>query len=56
MSMQERGAYITLMCLCWIQGTLPADVTLLARLCGVPLTAFRKIWPGIRGTMGAPST
>jgi uncharacterized protein YdaU (DUF1376 family) len=45
MSMQERGVYITLMCLCWIEGTLPADVSLLARLAGVPLPAFRKLWP-----------
>jgi uncharacterized protein YdaU (DUF1376 family) len=47
MSLQERGAYITLMCVCWQQGTLPASVEHLARLCGCPLVAFRRIWPAV---------
>lgn len=47
MSLQERGAYITLLCFCWIQGSLPRDVARLARLCGVPLATFRKIWPAL---------
>lgn len=47
MSMQERGVYITLICLCWTEGTIPADVKLLARLCGMPDSAFRKQWPAI---------
>lgn len=47
MSLQERGAYITLICQCWTEGTLPADVAWLARLCGTPLTAFRRLWPAI---------
>lgn len=47
MSLQERGAYITLLCLCWQQGTLPSDVDRLARLCGVPPTVFRRLWPAL---------
>lgn len=47
MSLQERGAYITLLCFCWIQGSLPQDVGRLARLCGVPFSSFRKIWPAL---------
>jgi uncharacterized protein YdaU (DUF1376 family) len=47
MSLQERGAYITLLCLCWTEGTLPADTDRLARLCGVPHAAFRRIWPAL---------
>ena len=47
MSLQERGAYITLLCLCWQQGALPADVSRLARLCGAPVTAFRRLWPAL---------
>lgn len=47
MSMQERGVYITLICKCWTEGTLPADPQLLARLCGFPVAAFRKCWPAI---------
>lgn len=47
MSLAERGAYITLICSCWLEGTLPSDVNRLARLCGCPLSAFRKIWPAL---------
>jgi uncharacterized protein YdaU (DUF1376 family) len=47
MSLQERGAYITLICLCWLEGTLPADVSRLARVCGTPLTVFRRLWPAL---------
>lgn len=47
MSLQERGAYITLICLCWLEGTLPRDQGRLSRLCGVPLTTFRKLWPAL---------
>lgn len=47
MSLAERGAYITLICKCWIEGSLPADVARLARLCGSPLPAFRRLWLAI---------
>ena len=47
MSMQERGVYITLICKCWTEGTLPSDLVLLARLCGFPSAAFRKCWTAI---------
>ncbi len=48
MSMQERGAYITLICYAWNE-PLPADVPGLSKLCGIPLAAFRKIWPALSG-------
>jgi uncharacterized protein YdaU (DUF1376 family) len=47
MSMAERGVYITLLSLCWIEGSLPSDVERLALLVGVPVTAFRKLWPAL---------
>ncbi len=47
MSLQECGAYIRLIALCWIEGTLPVDTERLARLVGVPLATFRKIWPAL---------
>jgi uncharacterized protein YdaU (DUF1376 family) len=47
MSLQERGAYITLICVCWTQGTLPDDKARLARLCGVPVHAFGRMWPAL---------
>ena len=47
-SMQERGVYITLLCVCWQQGSLPSDVAPLARFCGLPLQTFRKLWPAVQ--------
>jgi uncharacterized protein YdaU (DUF1376 family) len=46
MSLQERGAYITLLCLCWHE-PLPNDPDRLAALCGVPVSTFRKLWPAL---------
>jgi uncharacterized protein YdaU (DUF1376 family) len=47
MSLEERGAYITLLCLCWLEHKLPAEPEKLARMVGVPLPAFRKLWAAI---------
>lgn len=47
MSLQERGAYITLLCICWLEGSLPADVGRLANIVGTPRKAFAKFWPAI---------
>lgn len=47
MSLQERGAYITLLCLCWIKGSLPDQQDRMAKMCGIPLPAFRKVWPAL---------
>lgn len=44
MSLQERGAYITLICLCWQERTLPADMTRLARMVGLPTRTFTRLW------------
>lgn len=47
MTLQERGAYVTLLCLCWLEGTLPVDMGRLARLCGVPTATFQRLWPAL---------
>lgn len=44
MSLEERGAYITLMCFCWNEGELPADITRLSRLCGVSVDDMESLW------------
>lgn len=56
MSMQERGVYITLICKCWTEGTIPANLVLLARLCGFPVAAFRKCWTAIAPCFRAHSS
>ena len=49
MSLQERGAYITLLCFCWTNnGALPTDVARLATVCGTQPTVFAKVWPAVR--------
>ena len=47
MSLEERGAYITLLCLCWQECSLPTDPKRLAIMVGVPHKAFLRFWPAI---------
>jgi len=47
MRMAERGAYITLLCLCWTEQVLPADPDELARLCKIPRSLFMGMWPNL---------
>jgi uncharacterized protein YdaU (DUF1376 family) len=49
MSLQERGAYITLLCICWQEKSLPADLSRLANIVGVPLKVFTRLWPILSG-------
>ena len=44
MSLSERGAYITLLCICWTEGSLPSDPKRLSRLCGVSPSIMRRLW------------
>lgn len=48
MSLAECGAYIRLLCVCWWEGSLPADLSRLARIVGVSPRVFRLVWPAIR--------
>ena len=47
MSLQERGAYITLLCLCWLEQQLPLELPRLAHRVGVSTKAFTKLWPAV---------
>lgn len=44
MSLAERGAYITLLSVEWLDGSLPNDVNSLARLLAIPERKFQAIW------------
>lgn len=48
MSLEERGAYITLLCLCWQEGSLPMDVTRLAHMVGTTPRVFARVWPAVQ--------
>lgn len=43
MSLAGRGAYITLMCFCWREGSIPSEPERLARLCGVDGSAMQPL-------------
>jgi uncharacterized protein YdaU (DUF1376 family) len=47
MSHTERGIYITLLCLCWLEGSLPAETKNLAKLVELPHPRFERIWSGV---------
>lgn len=44
MSLEERGAYITLICYCWREGSLPTEMDRLGRLCGLDGSAMAQLW------------
>jgi len=48
MSNQEIGCYIKLMCYCWREGSIPADVNKIARLCGEDSSAMAQLWIAIK--------
>lgn len=48
MSLQERGAYITLICFCWREGSIPDDVLKLSKMCGVDPAKFKKLWLNVK--------
>jgi uncharacterized protein YdaU (DUF1376 family) len=46
MSHAERGVYITLLALCWLDGSLPAEPAHLATELHIPLKQFSRMWAG----------
>lgn len=47
MSLAEAGAYIRLLSKCWLEGSLPADLAQLARLCGATRRQMKEMWPAL---------
>lgn len=56
MGLAARGAYITLICFCWREGSIPADPGRMARLCGVDGSAMNEVWPEIKPCFKASET
>ncbi len=44
MSNREIGCYIKLLCFCWREKTIPADVKKIARLCGESEDEMAELW------------
>lgn len=51
MSHTERGIYVTLLCFCWLEQSLPAQPSQLALLVNVKASQFQRMWDD--GTMAA---
>jgi uncharacterized protein YdaU (DUF1376 family) len=47
MNLAERGAYITLLCYCWSEGSIYDEPTKLAKFCGVSPSVMRRMWTAI---------
>jgi uncharacterized protein YdaU (DUF1376 family) len=49
MTLEQEGAYLRLLWLCWQEGSIPDDTTKLAAICkNVPVRKFEKeIWPSL---------
>lgn len=47
LTLEERGALMDLRCHAWRDGFLPPDLATLARLLGVPLPRFRRLWEAL---------
>lgn len=48
MTLEECGAYIKLLCLCWTETTLPLDPRRLAQMIGCSPRTFARVWPALR--------
>ena len=44
MTLEERGAYITLICHCWTEGSIPSDGKRVARLLHIPSKRLALLW------------
>lgn len=47
MTNQEVGCYTKLMCYCWREGSIPNDITKIAKLCGENSSAMQELWVAI---------
>src|SRR5437899_1157402 len=47
MELDAVGAYITLLCHQWNEGSIPADAALQARICRTTADQMQAIWPQI---------
>lgn len=48
MDNRQTGCYIRLLCKCWIEGSIPADITKIAKLCREDPSIMAELWTAIR--------
>lgn len=49
MTYEQRGLYIDLLCHCWLEGSLPADVSAIGRIVHQSPARFTRMWNGPLG-------
>src|SRR3990167_4312928 len=49
MNLQERGAYITLLAHCWVEKSIPSDLSGIAGLCSIDPRDMETIWQKVVG-------
>lgn len=47
MDVAHEGCYLRLMCAQWMEGSIPADIPAIARLCRVTPGRMKKLWPAL---------
>ena len=52
MSMEERGVYISLLCIQWIEGGISSDPARLARVCHMSQADFDRVWQVVSAKFG----
>ena len=48
MTYEERGVYITLLCYCWNEGSVPCRLADLRRLLRIDARRFAAVWPAVQ--------
>jgi uncharacterized protein YdaU (DUF1376 family) len=47
MTDEELGVYFRLLCHAWLEGSVPSDLTRMARILKRPLRTLKRLWPAI---------
>lgn len=48
MSLEQRGAYVDLLCHAWLHGSIPSETPALALICRTTPARMARLWPGIK--------
>lgn len=54
MTLEERGAYITLLCTCWTECSVPSDTKRLSRLFGATTKKTKTLWDALSPRFSQP--
>lgn len=47
MTLEEQGAYIRLLCHEWLEGSIPSNLSDLAKICGISRTRMSRVWRNV---------